>query len=241
MDWMKERLAGERRDRRILHWAVAVAFVALFVTGLIVFVPAFSGLAAGGWTRVVHRAGAVILVAAPVICAVANPGAARQWLKEALLWNRSTAGPASSASTWKRLHKSLIALGFALFAVTGMVQWFLKGILPDQAFQWSLFVHDIVFYGGALVLAYHVYFEFNWWLWKRRYCRKCVPAYCVDACPTGALVPTPNGAVEYYPRRCNNCRLCMEYCRRHSYYRTAAAEEAPLPQAGSGREEPIST
>ena len=230
MDYMSARVKGPRSNRRILHWVVAAAFFVLFITGLIVFVPALSGLAAGGWTRMVHRVAAVILIGAPAVYALTNTRAARLWLKEALFWDRKTLVTASNRNTWKKTHKLLIAIGFVLFAATGMIQWLLKGILPSQAFQWSLSVHDIIFFGAALVLAYHFYYELDWWLWKRRYCRHCSLVYCVDACPTRALTRGPDGSIEYYPQRCNNCRLCMEYCRRNLYHKKVAelkAEESP--------------
>jgi ferredoxin len=218
MDRANARVIGPEKNRRIFHWVIAAAFIALFITGLIVFVPALSGLAAGGWTRLVHRIAAVILVGAPVIYAFTHTADARLWLKDIKVWKRSPAKAANSSSNWKRIHKLLITIGFILFIGTGIIQWFLKGIAPTQIFQWSLSLHDIIFFSAGLVLIYHVYFEFNWWLWKRRYCRNCSLIYCVDACPTGALTRSLDGSIEYRPRRCNNCRLCMEYCRRNSYH-----------------------
>ncbi len=217
MDRANARVIGPEKNRRVFHWIVAAAFIALFITGLIVFVPALSGLAAGGWTRLVHRVAAAILVGAPVIYAFTHTTEARQWLKDIKVWKRSPAQAANGSSNWKRIHKLLITIGLVLFIATGIIQWFLKGIVPPEVFQWSLSLHDIIFFSAGLVLIYHVYFEFNWWLWKRRYCRNCSLVYCVDACPTRALTRSPDGTIEYRPQRCNNCRLCMEYCRRNSY------------------------
>jgi Fe-S-cluster-containing dehydrogenase component len=67
-----------------------------------------------------------------------------------------------------------------------------------------------------------MYYEFDWWLWKRSYCRKCALVGCVDACPNRALTYGADGSVEYYPQRCTNCGLCMEYCKRNSCYKKAA-------------------
>ena len=241
MENMSVRVTGPAKGRRILHWVVAAAFFALFITGLIVFVPALSGLAAGGWTRLVHRVAAVILIGAPAIYALTNTRAARLWLKEALFWNRKTLMASNNRNTWKKTHKLLIAIGFALFALTGMTQWLLKGIVPSQVFQWSLSVHDIIFFGAFLVLAYHLYYEFDWWLWKRRYCRHCDLLYCVDACPTQALTLGTDGVVEYHPQSCDNCRLCTEYCRRNSYYKKVAKPSAKESQGAPSRRETVST
>jgi cytochrome b subunit of formate dehydrogenase len=221
MDSANVRVTGPEKNRRIFHWIVAAAFIALFITGLIVFVPALSGLAAGGWTRLIHRVAAVILVGAPTVYALTHTADARQWLREIRLWNKSQATVANGSSNWKRIHKLLITIGLVLFIATGIIQWFLKGIVPSELFQWSLSLHDIIFFSAGLVLIYHVYFEFNWWLWKRRYCRNCSPVYCADVCPTRALTRSLDGTIEYRPQRCNNCRLCMEYCRRNSYHKKA--------------------
>ena len=229
MDYMRAREKGPRKNRRLLHWAVAAAFLVMVITGLIMFVPSFSSLAAGGWTRLIHRTAAVVLIGSPMLYTLINPTAALSWLEEALLLRRKASVNASN--TWKTIHKSLIAVGFILFALTGMIQWFLKGVVPNQMFQWSLSFHDIIFFAAILILLYHLYYEFNWWLWKRRYCLNCSHAYCVDACPTGALTHGLDGSVEYYPQRCNSCRLCLEYCQRSSYHKKVAEPE----RVGSSR------
>ncbi len=224
MDYMNVRKKVPGKNRRTLHWIVAAAFLVLVITGLTMFVPAFSGIAPGGWTRLIHRVAAGILVGAPMLYALINPVASVGWLEEALLLKRKAS--ANASNTWKTIHKSLIAIGFVLFALTGMVQWFLKEIVPNQVFQWSLFSHDIIFFAAILILFYHLYYEFNCWLWERRYCRNCSQAYCVDVCPTGALAHGTDGTVEYHPTRCNSCRLCLEYCRRSSYHKKGTEQKA---------------
>jgi cytochrome b subunit of formate dehydrogenase len=213
------RAVDAANNRRILHWTVAAAFILMFATGLILFVPALSGLAAGGWTRLVHRGAAVLLVAAPIIYALFNTSSAGQWLQDAAFWRKRPASPANRSNIWKRTHRLLITIGFVFVVATGAIQWFLKGIVPGQAFQWSLSIHDVFFFAAGLVLLYHLYHEVDWWLWKRRHCRHCDLVYCVDACPVRALVRTADGAVDYYRQRCNNCRQCLESCRGQHYYK----------------------
>jgi cytochrome b subunit of formate dehydrogenase len=226
MDNPNVRVVGPKKAVRIFHWTVATVFFVMVITGLILYVPAFSGLAAGGWTRLIHRIASVLLIGIPVVYAVANPASARRWLAEAILFNRRTTGLPQIHGTWKRMHKSLITIGYVIFGVTGMIQWFLKGTVPSQTFQMSLLIHDIVFFAALLVLLYHIYYELDWWLWRRSYCRNCVLVGCVDACPNGALGYGADGSVEYYPQRCSNCRLCMEYCKSNSCYKKAAKPKA---------------
>ncbi|GAF91883.1 unnamed protein product, partial [marine sediment metagenome] len=134
---------------------MAVAFLAMLTTGLIIYTPAFSALASGGWTRLVHRIGAVILIGTPIVYALINRHTARQWLKEAAIWNKKAAVAPYVLNTWKRRHKFLISVGYVLLAITGIIQWFLKGMVSSSAFNVSLFIHDILFFSAVLVLLYH--------------------------------------------------------------------------------------
>ncbi len=205
--------------RRVLHWVIAAAFLALLVTGLIIYTPTLSTLASGGATRLIHKIAAAMLIAAPAIYAVAKPEAARQWLRDAAVWKKLQSSDPHFVNTWQRKHKLIISLGFILFAVTGMLQWFFKGSIPSGVFNISLFVHGILFFASIVVLLYHVYFELNWWLWKRRYCRRCTLPLCSASCPVSAVAVTAGGTVERDAIKCNNCRLCLQDCQRQAHYR----------------------
>ena len=155
----------------------------------------------------------------PLVYVLTHRSAAWQWLREAVFRNTTAL---HNPDAWKRKHKSLVAVSFVLFVLTGLVQWFLKGIVPSAVFQFSMMIHDITFYFAIVVLLYHVYHEFDWWLWKKRYCSQCSFAYCADVCPTNAITSSPGGVIVRHAQRCNNCRLCMEDCQRNSYYRKSA-------------------
>ncbi len=210
--------------KRVFHWIIATAFVALFATGLIIYTPQFSSLAAGGATRIIHKIAAVTLIGGPIIYALFRHGAARQWLMEAALWKKLPVDTPHYINTWRRKHKLLISVGIALFALTGALQWFFKNMLPDGVFDVSLFLHSVLFFCAIIVLLYHMYFEFYWWLWRRRYCRRCDFPYCADACTVGA-VAICNGAIVRDSTKCNNCRLCMEDCQRKAHYLRAIGTE----------------
>jgi cytochrome b subunit of formate dehydrogenase len=212
------RVKNLRNNRRILHWIVAGAFFALLATGLIIYTPTFSALAAGSWTRLVHRIAAVTIVSAPIIYTLMNRGAALQWIKEAAIWKRKTTATLY-VNSWKKKHKLLISLGFIIVVTTGTIQWFLKEIVPSSVFNVSLLIHDIAFFSAIILLLYHIYFEFYWFQWKRKYCSRCSFAYCADACPVGAMISKQDGTIERVQQKCNNCRLCMENCQRNSYYK----------------------
>jgi cytochrome b subunit of formate dehydrogenase/NAD-dependent dihydropyrimidine dehydrogenase PreA subunit len=205
-------------NKRIFHWIIAAAFVALFATGLIIYTPQFSALASGGATRIIHKIAAVTLIAGPIVYALFKPSTARQWLREAAIWRKLPADSQNYINPWRRKHKLLISIGIVLLALTGALQWFFKDLLPDGVFDISLFIHGILFFSAIVLLLYHLYFEFYWWLWKKRYCGRCNFAYCADACPAGAIADR-DGTIVRDSLKCNNCRLCMQDCQRKAHYR----------------------
>ena len=208
---------GRKTDRRLFHWAIALVFLAMILTGLTLLVPVFSGLAAGGWTRLVHKIAAVMLVAVPLAYALINRSAFRRWFREAAVWRKSRSTDHYMIHIWRRWHKLILSAGFILFVVTGAIQWFLKGTVSSSVFNVSVLLHDIVFFSALLILLYHVYFELVWWLWRRKYCRRCKTAFCANECPVNA-VSTGDAVAERNMQVCNGCRLCMKACQREGYY-----------------------
>ncbi len=51
---------------RVFHWTHMTAFVLLFLTGLILFIPGLGFLATGGITRIIHRVAAAVFVIIPL-------------------------------------------------------------------------------------------------------------------------------------------------------------------------------
>ena len=43
-------------------------------------------------------------------------------------------------------------------------------------------------------------------------CRQCAKAYCLEACPEGAIHREPGGCVLVDYDRCTTCRACIEAC-----------------------------
>jgi len=209
---------NSKNGSRILHWIIAIVFLAMVLTGLTLLVPAFSGLAAGGWTRLVHKIAAVLLVTAPLTYAFINRAAVRLWFREAAVWRKAQSKERRVVHIWRRRHKLLLSAGFAIFVATGFIQWFLKGTVPSSIFNVSVLVHDIAFFSALLVLLYHIYFELVWWLWRRKYCRRCRFPLCSEECPSNAVSTANDGMAVRNMSVCNGCRLCMKACQREGYY-----------------------
>lgn len=210
--------SSRKSKARSFHWAIAVVFLIMVLTGITLLVPAFSGLAAGGWTRLVHKVAAVVLVAAPLAYTLINRPAVTRWLREAAVWRKSQTTERYVIHLWQRWHKLFLSAGFVIVIVTGSIQWFLKGTVSSSVFNVSLLVHDIAFFSALLILIYHVYFELVWWLWRRKYCIRCQIPYCADACAVRAVSIGDDGLAHREMQVCNRCRLCTKVCQREGYY-----------------------
>ncbi|MBI4285792.1 MAG: cytochrome b/b6 domain-containing protein [Chloroflexi bacterium] len=172
MEAMVERY---RKPTRILHWVHAGAFTVLFLTGLILFVPGLGVLAQDSWTRILHRAAAVVFIVAPLIYIPMNWKATVRGIKDAFTWGPEDLGWLQAAPSYYFLadekamppqgHMNtgqkmwwLMAIVFGLlFVATGIIMWLFKATLPGAAFLWAVFVHDVSFIAAGNMFFVHVY------------------------------------------------------------------------------------
>ena len=165
-----------RKPIRVLHWIHSGAFVLLFLTGLILFIPQLGFLAENSWTQIIHRIGAAIFIIVPVIYLIINPKAVGRGLKEAFTWNiREDMGwlkalpryyflgdeeampPQGHLNTGQKLWW-LIVIAFGIISIiTGAVMWFAKISAPPAVLQWMIFVHDISFIVTGCMFFIHIY------------------------------------------------------------------------------------
>ncbi len=164
-----------RRPVRILHWIHTGAFIILFLTGLVLFIPALSFLAEGNWTRLIHRIAAVLFMAAPALYLITNPKAAGRGLKQAFIWGaadlewfKSTPRffffgderdlpPQGSMNSGQKMWWFITVVFGFLFVITGLVMWFGKTDAPAAVLRWMVFVHDIAFIITGAMLFLHIY------------------------------------------------------------------------------------
>jgi len=164
-----------RKPIRILHWIHSGAFVLLFLTGLIIFIPGLGFLAEDSWTRVIHRVGAAIFVIIPIIYLVINPKSVGQGLKKAFTWGNGDMGwlkaapryyflgdekempPQGEMNTGQKLWWFLTLVFGVIFVITGAVMWFAKLSAPAAVLQWMVFVHDVAFIVTGAMLLLHIY------------------------------------------------------------------------------------
>ena len=79
---MHHEVERYQKPIRVLHWVHAAAFVILFITGLLLFVPGISVLAQDSWSRVIHRVAALVFIVAPLIYLPLNWKSSWKGIKE---------------------------------------------------------------------------------------------------------------------------------------------------------------
>jgi len=165
-----------RKPTRILHWVHAGAFIVLFFTGLILFLPApISLLASDSWTRLIHRIAAIVFVVPPVLYAITNWQATVKGIKEAFTWGVEDLGwlqaapryyflgeeeampPQGHMNTGQKMWWLMVIVFSVLFVITGVVMWFLKTTAPPVLLQWMVFIHDVAFITTGTMFFVHVY------------------------------------------------------------------------------------
>ena len=172
---MEQEVERYRRPTRILHWIHAGAFAVLFLTGLILFIPALGFLAQDSWSRVLHRVAAVLFVVAPLIYIPLNWRATWRGVKEAFNWGEDDLGWAAAApryyflcdeeamppqehmNTGQKLWWLLVIVFGVVFLITGFIMWVFKAIAPAGLLQWSVLIHDLAFIAIGPMFLVHLY------------------------------------------------------------------------------------
>jgi formate dehydrogenase subunit gamma len=160
-----------RKSIRVLHWVHTAAFVILFLTGLVLFIPGLSGIAQGSITRILHRLASIVFIAGPIIYTIMDPAAVGRGLKEAFTWGSEDMGWLKAAPAYYFLNKEegmppqgamntgqkmwwFITIVFGvLFVITGLIMWFATGAFV----QWMILIHDISFIVSGCMLLLHIY------------------------------------------------------------------------------------
>jgi formate dehydrogenase subunit gamma len=164
-----------RKPIRILHWIHTGAFVLLFLTGLVLFIPGLGFLAEDSWTRVIHRIAAAIFIIIPLIYLIVNPKSAIHGLKMAFSWGSDDIGwlkalptyyfkgdeskmpPQGEMNTGQKLWWLVVVVFGVLFVITGLIMWFAKTSAPPALLQWMTFIHDVSFIVAGAMFFVHIY------------------------------------------------------------------------------------
>lgn len=157
------------------HWIHTVAFVVLMITGAILFIPGLGGIAAGGWTRIIHRVAAIALAAGPIAYFFTNPRMSLHFIKETLTWGKEDLGwvkaapdyyfggeeekmpPQGHVNTGQKMWQLVVLGTGVVFVLSGAVLWFLRDTVSATIFRWCIVVHDVSFIFAFAMLLVHIY------------------------------------------------------------------------------------
>ena len=172
---MTQEVERYRKPTRILHWIHGGAFVFLFLTGLILFIPQLGILAQDSWTRVIHRIAAVLFVVAPLIYIPLNWKTTLRGIKNAFTWGGEDIGwlkaapryyfladekgmpPQEHMNTGQKMWWFMVIVFGLIFVITGLIMWAFKTVAPAALLQWMVFIHDVAFIATGCVFFVHIY------------------------------------------------------------------------------------
>ena len=164
-----------KKPVRILHWIHLVAFVLLFLTGLVLFIPGLGFLAEDSWTRVIHRIGAAVFIIAPLIYSIVKPKSVLHGIKMAFTWGSDDIGwikalpayyfkgdeskmsPQGEMNTGQKLWWLIVLVFGFLLVISGLIMWFAKTSAPPALLQWMVFIHDVSFIVAGAMFFVHIY------------------------------------------------------------------------------------
>lgn len=170
-----DRILRFRPGQRYVHLLVATSFVLLFLSGLPLIVEPLAFLAAGGWSRLIHRIAAVGFLAAPLIYVFVDRQGAKELIRDSFTYDRDDVrwlahmgryvlGNASGMPPQGRLnagqklhHAAVMILGVGIVG-SGLLLWFAKDALSPSMLAWTLIVHNVTMIALVLLLVGHVYF-----------------------------------------------------------------------------------
>ena len=172
---MQPEVERYRKPTRILHWVHAGAFVVLFLTGLVLFLPPLGFLAQDSWTRVLHRVAAVIFIVAPLIYIPLNWRATLRGIRDAFTWGVEDLGwlkaapryyflcdeeampPQEHMNTGQKMWWLIVLVLGPTFLITGIIMWAFKTVAPPLLLQWMVFLHDVAFIAAGGMFFVHIY------------------------------------------------------------------------------------
>lgn len=171
----QRRILRYTRPERLVHWLGASSVLILLLTGLFLLWAPLGALAAGGYSRLLHRFGALLFMAAPVLYAVLNRSHMRRLLTEPFIYDKDdlrwllmapryflghakAMPPQGRINAGQKLHHAGTFISFIVVTLSGFALWFGKASLGAEGMAVAAMLHDISMLAITVLMIGHVYF-----------------------------------------------------------------------------------
>ncbi len=178
-----EQILRYRGRQRIIHAVMASSFLILLITGLALVWGPLAFLAAGGWSRYLHRIAAVTFMSVPVLYFILDRQGLKELIVESFTYDKDDVSwfrymyryalgrtaempPQGRLNAGQKLHHSTVIVFSAVIAVSGLVLWFLKADLSVTMLSLTAMIHDLSMLVLMLLLVGHIYFSYVYTAWS---------------------------------------------------------------------------
>jgi len=162
---------------RIVHWLLAFSFLLLLITGMVIFLPFLSHYASGGNSRLLHRIGAILFMAVPIVYIILDRPAAKELLWDSFHYDRDdmkwlahvyryfmghaeNMPPQGRLNAGQKLHHAGVVIFSAFIVISGLILWFGKGYMGPTNLGIAAIFHDVSMLVLTILLVGHLYFTF---------------------------------------------------------------------------------
>ena len=173
----EHNLLLHRVGQRINHAVLAISFLVLLFSGLLLLWGPLAVYAAGGLSRQLHRIAAVFFMAVPLIYLIVDRPGAKELLWDSFHYDRDDLAwfkhsyryfmgktkdmpPQGRLNAGQKLHHAGVVIFSAVIVATGLVMWFGKGTLGAEGLAFTASIHDLAMLALTVLLAGHLYFTF---------------------------------------------------------------------------------
>jgi formate dehydrogenase subunit gamma len=172
-----------RTAQRVVHAVMASSFLILLITGLALVWSPLAFIAAGGWSRYLHRIAAVGFMSVPFLYIILDREGAKGVMFESFKYDRDDVAwfrymyryalgrtaempPQGRFNAGQKLHHSAVIVFSAVIVVSGLLLWWFKAGMGPAVLSWTAIVHDLSMLALTLLLVGHVFFTYVYTAWS---------------------------------------------------------------------------
>ena len=173
----EEKVLRYRAGQRVVHATLAISFLMLLFTGLMILWPPMAGLAAGGTSGIIHRVGAILFMAVPILYLIVDRRGAKELLVESFTYDKDDLAwfkhmgqyflghavgmpPQGRLNAGQKLHHAGVVITSATVVISGILMWYAKGSLGAGGLAMAATIHDLSMLALTVLLVGHLYFTF---------------------------------------------------------------------------------